>query len=35
VVFEVEKEDLHGWTGKNAPAPVKRAPAKKKTSATK
>jgi len=34
VVFNVDKEDLHGWTGKN-PAPVKRAPAKKKTSAEK
>ena len=28
VVFKVEKEDLHGWTGKNA-APVRRAPVKK------
>jgi tetratricopeptide (TPR) repeat protein len=27
VVFTVEKEDLHGWTGKNAPAP--RRPAAK------
>ena len=33
VVFNVDKDDLHGWTGKN-PAPVKRAPAKKKTSAS-
>ena len=33
VVFNVDKEDLQGWTGKN-PAPVKRAPAKKKTSAS-
>lgn len=31
VVFNVDKDDLHGWTGKNAP-PVHR-PAKKKTSA--
>ena len=30
VVFDVEKEDLHGWTGKNAPAPVRRPAAKKK-----
>jgi len=22
VVFAVEKDKLHGWTGKNAPAPV-------------
>ena len=22
VVFTVEKDKLHGWTGKNAPAPV-------------
>jgi len=29
VVFNVEKEDLHGWTGKNAPAaPHKAAPKK-------
>ncbi len=31
VLFNVDKEDLHGWTGKNAPAkkaPVKKAPAK-------
>ena len=31
VVFNVDKDDLHGWTGKNAPAkkaPVKKAPAK-------
>ena len=28
VVFNVDKEDLHGWTGKNA-APAKKAPAKK------
>jgi tetratricopeptide (TPR) repeat protein len=28
VVFNVEKDDLHGWTGKNA-APAKKAPAKK------
>jgi hypothetical protein len=34
VVFNVEKEDLHGWTGKNAPAPVRR-PAAKKSSAQK
>jgi Flp pilus assembly protein TadD len=27
VVFNVDKDDLHGWTGKNAP--VRRAPAKK------
>ena len=27
VVFNVEKEDLHGWTGKNAAAPAKKAPA--------
>jgi tetratricopeptide (TPR) repeat protein len=31
VVFEVDKDDLHGWTGKNAPAaPVHRPPAKKR-----
>jgi len=34
VVFNVDKDDLHGWTGKNA-APVRRAPAKKKASASK
>jgi hypothetical protein len=34
VVFNVDKEDLKNWTGKN-PAPVKRAPAKKKASAEK
>jgi hypothetical protein len=34
VVFSVDKEDLHGWTGKNAPAPVRR-PAAKKSSAQK
>ena len=28
VVFNVEKEDLHGWTGKNAPAPRKAMPKK-------
>jgi hypothetical protein len=28
VVFAVEKEDLHGWTGKNA-APAKKAAPKK------
>jgi hypothetical protein len=28
VIFNVEKEDLHGWTGKNAP-PVRRAVPKK------
>ncbi|MBZ5608663.1 MAG: tetratricopeptide repeat protein [Acidobacteriia bacterium] len=33
VVFSVDKEDLHGWTGKNAP-PVRR-PAAKKSSAQK
>jgi tetratricopeptide (TPR) repeat protein len=32
VVFNVDKEDLHGWTGKNA-APVRRAPAKKSSAA--
>lgn len=32
VVFNVDKDNLHGWTGKNAP-PVHRAPAKKKASA--
>lgn len=32
VVFNVDKDDLHGWTGKNAP-PAHR-PAKKKTSAS-
>ena len=31
VVFNVEKEDLHGWTGKNAP-PVRRAAPKKSAS---
>jgi len=31
VVFEVDKDDLHGWTGKNAPAaPVHRPAPKKK-----
>jgi hypothetical protein len=31
VVFNVEKDKLHGWTGKNvAPAPVHRRPAPKK-----
>jgi tetratricopeptide (TPR) repeat protein len=30
VVFNVEKDKLHGWTGKNAPAPVHR-----RTTATK
>ena len=34
VVFNVEKEDLHGWTGKNAP-PVRRPGATKKSSAKK
>ena len=34
VVFNVDKDNLHGWTGKNA-APVHRAPAKKKASASK
>jgi len=29
VVFTVDKDDLHGWTGKNAPAPVHHAPKKK------
>lgn len=33
VVFNVDKEDLHGWTGKNAPAPRKSAG--KKSSAAK
>ncbi len=28
VVFNVDKEDLHGWTGKNAPAVRKAAPKK-------
>jgi hypothetical protein len=32
VVFNVDKEDLHGWTGKNAPV---RRPAAKKASAAK
>jgi hypothetical protein len=27
VVFNVEKDNLHGWTGKNAPAPVHKRPA--------
>jgi tetratricopeptide (TPR) repeat protein len=27
VVFNVDKEKLHGWTGKNEPAPVHRRPA--------
>ncbi len=35
VVFNVDKDDLHGWTGKNAPAPVRRPAAKKKASAEK
>jgi tetratricopeptide (TPR) repeat protein len=30
VVFAVEKENLHGWTGKNAPVPVRRRPAASK-----
>jgi tetratricopeptide (TPR) repeat protein len=34
VVFTVEKEKLHGWTGKNAP-PVRRPAATKKSSAKK
>lgn len=29
VVFNVEKDKLHGWTGKNAPAPVHHRPAAK------
>ncbi len=36
VVFNVDKDKLHGWTGKNAaPAPVRRARPKAKTSASK
>jgi hypothetical protein len=27
VVFAVEKDNLHGWTGKNAPPPVRKRPA--------
>jgi tetratricopeptide (TPR) repeat protein len=34
VVFNVEPDKLHGWTGKNAP-PVHHAPVHKKTSASK
>jgi tetratricopeptide (TPR) repeat protein len=34
VVFNVEPDKLHGWTGKNA-APVHHAPVRKKTSASK
>jgi len=34
VVFNVDKDKLHGWTGKNAPAPVHHKP-KAKTSASK
>jgi hypothetical protein len=31
VVFNVEKDKLHGWTGKNAPAaPVRHKPVRKK-----
>jgi tetratricopeptide (TPR) repeat protein len=35
VVFTVDKESLHGWTGKNAPAPVRRPTPKGKSSAKK
>ena len=33
VVFNVEPDNLHGWTGKNAP-PAHHAPVRKKTSAS-
>ena len=33
IVFTVEKEDLHGWTGKNEAAPVHHAPVHRKPAA--
>ena len=35
VVFNLEPEKLHGWTGKNAPAPVRHHPATKGKAGTK